>query len=56
MEAPVGNQQSKKTGKVKSTIDSSYVRAATASAVLVPLAAFLGGMNLGNHNETLVRN
>jgi hypothetical protein len=45
---------------MKSTIESlktktGYVRAVTATAVLVPLAVLMGGMNLGNHNETVVR-
>jgi hypothetical protein len=40
---------------LKGATSSAYVRAAAGSAVLVPLAALLGGMNLGNHNETVVR-
>jgi hypothetical protein len=54
MEATMGQQQTKKT-TTKSTIASAAVRAATASAVLVPLAAILGGIRLSNHNETLAR-
>ena len=34
---------------------SPRARAAAASAVLVPLAAIAAGMNLGNHNETFLR-
>ncbi len=40
---------------LKTKTGSGYVRAATASAVLVPLAVLMGGMDLGNHNETVVR-
>jgi len=35
--------------------DTVVVRAVGAAAVLVPLSALLGGLNLGNHNETFVR-
>ena len=35
--------------------DSTVVRAVAASTLLVPLAAFAAGMNLGNHNETIVK-
>jgi hypothetical protein len=41
--------------KAKSLKDVTVVRAVAATAVVVPLAAFLGGMNLGNHNETFLR-
>ena len=49
-----------KEATMKSTIESpkvktGYVRAVSAVAVLVPLAAVVGGLNLGNHNETVVR-
>lgn len=40
---------------VKSRAGSAYLRAATATAVLIPLAAFVGGQKLPNHNETVVR-
>jgi hypothetical protein len=46
---------------LKSKSSSTYVRAAAAAAVLVPLSAFLGGFSTSpggtyrNHNETLVR-
>jgi hypothetical protein len=40
------------TGSLK---NATAVRVVPAMAVLVPLAAFLGGIGLGNHNETLVR-
>jgi hypothetical protein len=40
---------------LKRAVASGYGRAAAASALLVPLAAIVGGMNLGNHNETVVR-
>ena len=40
---------------MKAKADSTAVRAVAATALLVPLAAFVGGVNLGNHNETLVK-
>ena len=47
---------------MKSTIESlkaktgfGYVRAVSAAAVLVPVAAVVGGIKLSNHNETVVR-
>ena len=40
---------------LKTKAGSGYVRTVTASAVLVPLAVVMGGLNLGNHNETIVR-
>ena len=40
--------------KLKTTASSTYVRSATAAAVLVPIAAIAGGIPLKNHNETLV--
>ena len=46
-------------GKTPKMVDTRvghvYVRSAAAAAFLVPLAAFLGGVKLPNHNETLVR-
>ena len=42
-------------GSLKTKTGSGYVRAVSASSVLVPLAVVMGGMNLGNHNETVVR-
>lgn len=36
-------------------LSSSYIRLAAALAVVVPMAAFLGGTKLSNHNETLIR-
>jgi hypothetical protein len=45
-----------KTDTLKSkVVSSTYVPAVAASAALVPLAAFLGGVKLNNHNETVVR-
>jgi hypothetical protein len=41
--------------KAKSLKDVTVVRAVAATAAVVPLAAFLGGLNLGNHNETFLR-
>jgi hypothetical protein len=41
-----------KSDHLKNTVD---VRGVAATAVAVPLAALLGGMNLGNHNETFLR-
>lgn len=35
-------------------IDSVAVRSVGAIAVLAPVAALVGGMNLGNHNETFL--
>ena len=35
--------------------NATAVRAVAATAVLVPLAAFVGGTKLGNHNETFLR-
>jgi hypothetical protein len=47
--------------KMKSTIESlktktgsGYVRAVSATAVLVPLAVVMAGVDLKNHNETVV--
>ena len=40
---------------LKAKTGSGYVRAVTASAVLVPLAVLMGGTKLSNHNETIVR-
>jgi hypothetical protein len=40
---------------LKAKLSSSYVRVAAGCAVLVPMAAFLGGTKLSNHNETLIR-
>jgi hypothetical protein len=39
---------------LKTKKDSTVVRAVAASTLLVPLAAFAAGMNLGNHNESIV--
>ena len=35
--------------------NATTVRAVAATAVLVPLAAFVGGVKLSNHNETVLR-
>jgi hypothetical protein len=40
---------------LKAKVSVSCVRVAAASAVLVLMAAFLGGVKLPNHNETLTR-
>jgi hypothetical protein len=42
-------------GTIHSLKDATAVRVVAATAVLVPLAALAGGMNLGNHNETFLR-
>ena len=41
--------------KVNAKLSSSYVRVAAVCATVIPVAAFLGGVNLGNHNETFIR-
>jgi hypothetical protein len=43
------------TGKGTNLKNVTVVRAVAAASVVVPLAAFLGGLNLGNHNETFLR-
>lgn len=40
---------------LKTKTGSGYVRAVTATAVLVPLAVVMAGIKLPNHNETVVR-
>jgi hypothetical protein len=58
-EAPIRTEQERAAedmlDTVKSKAGSAYLRAATATAVLVPLAALVGGIRAPNHNETLVR-
>ena len=39
----------------KAKLASANVRLVAVSAAVVPVAAFLGGVRLSNHNETLVR-
>jgi hypothetical protein len=41
--------------KMHALKNTTAVRAIAATAVLVPLAVLVGGMNLGNHNETFLR-
>jgi hypothetical protein len=41
-------------GTIHSLKNATAVRAVAATAVLVPLAAFVGGVKL-NHNETFLR-
>jgi hypothetical protein len=42
-------------GTMHSLKKATTVRAVAATAVLVPLAALLGGVPLKNHNETFLR-
>ena len=41
--------------KLKAATTSTRVSGVTVGALLVPIAAIVGGINLGNHNETLLR-
>ena len=41
--------------QLKTKAGHTYVRGATAAAMLIPLAVLAGGTNLKNHNETVVR-
>jgi hypothetical protein len=40
---------------MRPTLDKLTIKATTAAAVATSLAAVLGGVRLGNHNETVVR-
>jgi hypothetical protein len=42
-------------GTIHSLKNATAVRAVAATAVLVPLAALVGGMRMANHNETFLR-
>jgi hypothetical protein len=42
-------------GKGNNLKSAPAVHAVAVAAVLVPLAALAGGMDLGNHNETFLR-
>jgi hypothetical protein len=41
--------------KLEAITKKAQTRAIAASALLVPLAAIVGGINRPNHNETVVR-
>ena len=47
-------KEQSETGNLKTKLSSTYVRLA-ATAAAIPMAAFLGGIPLNNHNETLIR-
>jgi hypothetical protein len=55
----VGELRDRKETIMKGTMHSlknaTAVRAVAATAVLVPLAALVGGVKLNNHNETFLR-
>ena len=50
-----GEGMKRKVHTLKRRTDSAVVRTVGASALLIPLAAFIGGVKLNNHNETVVR-
>jgi hypothetical protein len=47
-------KEQSETENLKTKLSSTYVRLA-ATAAAIPMAAFLGGIPLKNHNETLIR-